>query len=163
MVERQLVDSNEVLAAVLDGLHEAISEAGAAITCEPLPRVRTCPTQLAQVLQNLIANALKYRRKGVAPEVRISAEDNETETVFSIADNGIGIAREHWDRVFLIFKRLHRSGDYKGEGVGLALAKRLVERHGGRIWLESEPGSGSTFRFSIPRVTAGMNGRNFEE
>jgi signal transduction histidine kinase len=148
------VDTNQVLEEVMASLQQAISETGAVITWERLPTVIADRTQLVQVFQNLIANSLKYHRQGVPPEVRITAEKKADEILFGVEDNGIGIDPAYWERVFVIFKRLHHERDYPGTGVGLALAKRLVERHGGRIWVESQPGVGSTFRFSLPRIGA---------
>lgn len=146
------VDTREVIEEVISSLRQAVAETGAAITCGPLPTVTADRTQLLQIFQNLLANSLKYHRRGVPPEVRITAEERVDEVVFAVEDNGIGIDPAYWERIFIIFKRLHHEHDYPGTGVGLALAKRLVERHGGRIWVESKPGAGSTFRFSLPRT-----------
>lgn len=106
--------------------------------------------QLSQVFQNLIVNALKFRRKEEGPYVRISAQRGSGEWVFSVADNGIGILPEYRDRIFVLFQRLHSRAEYPGTGIGLAICKKVVERHGGEIWFESEPGEGTTFHFSIP-------------
>ena len=107
-------------------------------------------TQLSQVFQNLIANAIKFRKPDVAPAVHVSAGRTATEWVFSVSDNGIGIEPQYYERIFQIFQRLHSREEYPGTGIGLSLCKRIIERHGGRIWLESEPGNGSTFFFTIP-------------
>jgi len=130
-------------------LHASIEENGARIEIDPLPVVCAEAGPLLQIFQNLLANALKYRTPGVAPCIRISAVTGGGEVRFAVGDNGIGIAPEHYDRIFEVFRRLHGE-DYEGLGVGLAIYKRLVERYGGRIWLDSEPGSGSTFYFTLP-------------
>jgi light-regulated signal transduction histidine kinase (bacteriophytochrome) len=106
---------------------------------------------MVQVFQNLIANAIKFRGEN-HPEVRIGATRLGNEWVFSVSDNGIGINPEYWDKIFEIFKRLHTRDEYPGTGIGLAICRRIVERHGGRIWVESEEGKGSTFFFSLPIV-----------
>lgn len=132
-------------------LKTMIDESHAVITSGELPTVEADQVQLVQVLQNLIANAIKYRRAQEAPRVHISAERCGDQWVISVRDNGIGIRPEHTDRIFGVFKRLHGQ-ELPGTGMGLAIAKRIVERHGGRIWLESEPGVGSTFYFTLPAV-----------
>ena len=106
--------------------------------------------QLAQVFQNLIANAIKFRREDAPPHVHVSAEREGDKWLLSVADNGIGIDPKQADRIFQIFQRLHTREEYEGTGIGLALCKRIVERHGGRIWVESAVGEGSTFYFTLP-------------
>lgn len=144
------VEPEEVLRGVLDNLKVSIRESGAIVTHDPLPTVLFDPLRLSQLLQNLVANAIKYRSDG-KPQIHISAEAGADETIFSVRDNGMGIPAEHQQQIFAIFKRLHGK-DIEGTGIGLAMCKKIVERHGGRIWVESEPGAGSTFRFSIPRT-----------
>ena len=142
-------DCQEVLGQTLANLKVAIEESGAQVTHDDLPSVMADGTQLGQLFQNLIGNAIKFRGDR-RPEVHVGAVQGKGEWVFSVRDNGIGIASQHMDRIFLIFQRLHTRGKYPGTGIGLAICKRIVERHGGRIWVESEPGKGSTFYFTIP-------------
>ncbi|MDI6720491.1 MAG: ATP-binding protein [Methanomicrobiales archaeon] len=142
----------EILGAVTDSLRLRIEDVGAEIVHDPLPTVMADATQLSQVFQNLLENALKFRREGVPPRVHIAARQDGGEWVFSVADNGIGIEPQYFDRIFTIFQRLHHRSQYPGTGIGLSICKRIVERHGGRIWVESEPGVGSTFFFTLPSV-----------
>jgi len=141
--------SEEVLEEALAALHFAIQEAGATVTHGVLPTVRADATQLAQVFQNLVGNAVKFRG-AEPPRVHVEARREEGHWLFSVRDNGIGIDPEFRDRIFLIFQRLHTRREYPGTGIGLALCKKIVERHGGRLWVESEPGRGSTFFFTLP-------------
>ena len=108
-------------------------------------------TQLAQLMQNLVSNAIKFRGDGRA-RVDIGAEDRGTEWLIRVQDYGVGIAPDHYGRIFQMFQRLHKRSEYPGTGIGLALCKKIVERHGGRIWVESEPGKGSTFYFTLPSL-----------
>jgi PAS domain S-box-containing protein len=139
-----------VLDAALQQLGPAIRESGATITRTPLPTVRGAAAQLAQLLQNLVANAIKFRRPDAAPAVHVSAHAEAGAWTISVRDDGIGIAPRFHDRVFAVFKRLHTQDEYPGTGMGLAICKKVVERHGGRIWVESVPNEGATFRFTIP-------------
>ncbi len=143
------VDCNDPLGQALSNLKAAIREAGAAVTHDPLPTVVGDPSQLASLFQNLIGNAIKFRGEE-PPRIHVSAESSSKEWTFSVRDNGIGIDPKYGERIFIIFQRLHRTDEYPGTGVGLALCKKIVERHGGRIWVESRPGEGSTFHFTIP-------------
>jgi PAS domain S-box-containing protein len=143
-------DCQAVLDQVLANLKVSIEESGAVITHDPLPMVMVDESQMAQLLQNLINNAIKFRGEA-SPRVHISAEQKEKEWVFSVRDNGIGIDPQYHERIFIIFQRLHDRGEYPGTGMGLAICNKIVERHGGKIWVESEPGKGSTFYFTISR------------
>jgi len=138
-----------ILERTLPGLKLAISESGAAVSHDPLPTVMGDDMQLGQLFQNLLANAIKFR-SDKPPRIHVSAERNGNAWKFSVRDNGIGIAPEYAERIFMIFQRLHSKGQYPGTGIGLAICKKIVERHGGRIWVNSQPGSGATFFFTIP-------------
>ena len=145
-----MVDSHVVLGEVHRNLATVIRESQALILDDDLPTVRADATQLSQLLQNLIGNAMKFRSAAL-PRIHISARDLGHEWCFSIKDNGIGIDEQYAAKVFVIFQRLHTHQEYPGTGIGLAVCKRIVERHGGRIWFESEPGKGSTFYFTLPK------------
>jgi PAS domain S-box-containing protein len=143
-------DCAAVFAGACADLRKAIEECGAVVTADPLPTVLGEPTQLHQVFQNLLANAIKFRRADQSPRVHVAASRRGAEWLFWVRDNGIGIERQYADRIFLVFQRLHTRREYPGTGIGLAICKKVVERHGGRIWLESEPGRGTTFYFTLP-------------
>jgi hypothetical protein len=142
-------DCEKVLDDTLAALKNAIEDSGAQISRGALPTVMADATQLGQLFQNLIANAIKFRNHH-APVVRISAERKGTEWVFTVADNGIGFDPEYADRVFVMFQRLHGRDAYPGTGIGLAVCKKIVERHGGKIWVDSKPGEGACFHFTLP-------------
>ena len=133
----------------MKNLQVAIAESDALVTCEEMPTVTADPTQMTQLLQNIIANAIKFHGTN-RPQVNVRAERKERAWVISVRDNGIGIEPQYYDRIFLIFQRLHTRSKFKGTGIGLAVCKKIVERHGGMIWVESKPGEGSTFYFTIP-------------
>ncbi|HEY8239877.1 MAG TPA: ATP-binding protein [Kiritimatiellia bacterium] len=143
------VDCNAVMASVLADAAPVMKESGAEITCGKLPAVVGDETQLAQVFQNLVSNALKFRQEG-PPRIHVDARRHNGAWQFSVQDNGIGIDAQYFDKIFVIFQRLHGRGTYQGTGIGLAICKKIVERHGGTIWVESEPGKGSTFKFTVP-------------
>jgi light-regulated signal transduction histidine kinase (bacteriophytochrome) len=137
------------LQQALTNLSGAIEDSAAQVTHDPLPRVLADEIQLVQLFQNLIGNAIKYQRPGV-PRVHISAaRDGEKKWIFAVEDNGLGIAPEYFERIFGVFQRLHKRDEFAGTGIGLAICKKIVERHGGTIWVESQPGKGSTFRFAL--------------
>ncbi|HZG42276.1 MAG TPA: ATP-binding protein, partial [Longimicrobium sp.] len=146
-VER--ADLEAVFQRTLDVLRTAIEESGAQVTSGPLPTVAADPVQMGQVLQNLVGNGLKFRG-AEPPRVHVSAERRGDGWLVSVRDNGIGIAPEYAQRIFVIFQRLHTRAEYAGTGIGLAICKKIVERHGGRIWVESAEGQGSTFYFTLP-------------
>jgi light-regulated signal transduction histidine kinase (bacteriophytochrome) len=141
-----------VLAWTKMNLHLSIQESGAIVTNDPLPTVRADQAQLVQVFQNLLANAIQYRGDE-PPRIHISAQDCGAEWLLGVKDNGIGIDPRYAQYVFGVFKRLHGK-ERPGTGIGLAICQRIVERHGGRIWVESEPGQGATFFFTLPKAAA---------
>ncbi len=144
------VDSSVVFEHTLASLAEAIRESQATVTCGPLPRVYVGEAHLQQVFQNLIGNALKYRNEK-APCIHVSAVGRGADWCFAVEDNGIGIDPKYKEKIFGVFKRLHHDRNYSGTGIGLAICQRVVERYGGRIWVESQPAKGSTFFFTVPR------------
>jgi light-regulated signal transduction histidine kinase (bacteriophytochrome) len=147
------IDCNDVLGAALFNLMIAIRESDARVTHDPLPTVRGDKVQLGQLFQNLLENAIKYRDTRPL-EIHVGCErDGDVWRLF-VRDNGIGINPEQHQRIFVIFQRLHTRQEYPGTGVGLAICKRVVERHGGKIWVQSEPGKGSTFYFTLPTTGA---------
>lgn len=141
-------DCNAIVDATLKNLTSALQEAGALVTRDPLPTVRADSSLLAQLFQNLIGNALKFHGDR-PPKVHIAARKEATGWIFSVSDNGIGIKPEYFDKIFVIFERLHGREKYRGTGIGLAFCKKIVEQHGGRIWVESEMGKGTTFYFTL--------------
>ncbi len=142
-------DCNQLLCEILTDLAVLIAETNASIQVQELPVINSY--DLKSVFQNLIINAIKFRKDAVAPVVHVSAIDNGKEVQFCVADNGIGIEKEYYDRIFIIFQRLHLRTEYVGTGIGLSLARKIVEMHGGKIWVESELGKGSRFYFTIPK------------
>ena len=152
--ERELskVDCKLLIYQILTDIQLSISECEALITVKELPILNAFAIELRLLFQNLISNALKFRRKGKAPEIEISAEEKENHWLFALKDNGIGIDKNDKDKIFIIFKRLHNRGEYEGTGIGLSHSKKIVELHGGQIWVESNIGEGSTFYFTIPKL-----------
>jgi PAS domain S-box-containing protein len=143
------VDCNKALAKALANLQAAIDESGAIVTSDELPTLRGDGSQMVQLFQNLIGNAIKFHTEQ-APRVHVSAREQESKWVFSVWDNGIGIERQYVERIFAMFQRLNKRSQYPGTGIGLALCKRIVERHGGNIWVESALGEWSEFYFCLP-------------
>jgi light-regulated signal transduction histidine kinase (bacteriophytochrome) len=146
----QSIDCRDVVNEAIENLAAAIEENDARIDVGDLPVLRGDRVQLAQLFQNLIGNAIKYRGPK-SPVIQIHAIDRADDWLFSVKDNGIGIRPEYQEQVFIIFQRLHTREQYPGTGLGLALCKRIVERHGGRIWIEGNDGDGSIFWFTLPR------------
>jgi PAS domain S-box-containing protein len=148
--EFQPTDCDAALRKALTNLRAAIEQSGAVITSDPLPTVDADDTQLAQLLQNLIGNAIKFRGAD-APSIHVSVEEQDKAWRFGVKDNGIGIDPQYFERIFMMFQRLHSKADYPGTGIGLAICKKVIDRHGGRIWVESQAGRGSTFYFTLPK------------
>jgi light-regulated signal transduction histidine kinase (bacteriophytochrome) len=147
--ELKPTNSNDLVELATTNLQVEIEGSYAIVTHDPLPTLRVDPIQMVQLFQNLIGNGIKFCR-GEPPHVHISAEQKGTGWVFSVSDNGIGIEPENLTCIFDIFQRLHSSSEFQGSGIGLATCKKIVEYHGGQIWVESEPAIGSTFYFTIP-------------
>lgn len=146
------IDCNEVLREVLSDISFSVQESNARITVKDLPKLKGYRIEMRQLFQNLIINALKFRNPDKVPEVSISATDLDHEWLFSVTDNGIGIEEKDGEKVFVIFKRLHDRKKYEGTGIGLSNCKKIVELHGGNIWVDSELGKGSTFNFTISKT-----------
>lgn len=148
----ETLNCEEALDDALANLTIALQESDTVIKREPLPTLQADPSQLGQVFQNLIGNAVKFRAEGRRPEISITAKQEKGQWVFAIADNGIGIEPQYYERIFRVFQRLHTRARYPGTGIGLAICKKIVERHGGRIWIESRPEEGTTFFFTLPET-----------
>lgn len=149
-LRHETVDLNACADRAIEALAARIEESGAQIERDELPAVRGDATLITQLYQNLVGNAVKYRVSGRAPHIRLTAEGRERELVLGVRDDGIGIKPEYADVIFAPFNRLHGRGEYEGSGIGLAICRKVVERHGGRIWVESAPGSGAHFKFTLP-------------
>ena len=148
--EVEPVDASRPLEAAIENLAGAIRESNARITVGEMPVVRMHASHLSQIFQNLISNAIKYRRADHLPAIDLTCESVDSQWVFQVQDNGIGIPEAYKEAIFGIFKRLHPNSKYSGTGMGLAICRRIVERYRGLIWVESEAGSGSRFFFSVP-------------
>jgi light-regulated signal transduction histidine kinase (bacteriophytochrome) len=151
--EPSQTDCNTVVQQVIKNLQGAIQESGAVVTYDHLPTVVADSAELLQLFQNLIGNAVKFRGPET-PVIRLRAERQGAEWHFAVSDNGIGISPEHAEAIFIVFRRLHTRAEYAGNGIGLSICKKIVEHHGGRIWVESEPGQGATFKFTLPCTDA---------
>lgn len=156
-IEKRRVAAEGVLKSALQNLEVAIRESGARIHSDPLPVIEADEARLVQVFQNLIANSIKFRKPDLRPDISVRAKNSGEEWVFEVGDNGIGFDPRYTDRIFQVFQRLHGPGEYPGTGIGLAICRRIVEHHGGRLWAESETGVGSTFFFSLPLVPESAN------
>jgi signal transduction histidine kinase len=143
------IDLGDIIREALKNLTTSINESGAMISFENMPVLEADPAQMLQLFQNLIANAIKFRKDGRSPIIKIGAVKYDTHWLFSVEDNGIGIEQQYSEKVFVIFKKLHNKVRFEGTGIGLAIAKKIVEKHGGNIWFESVPGEGTTFYFTL--------------
>lgn len=155
-LETKPVSLQRVVQTAMKNLDLAIRETSAVIHYDSLPEVQADETKLTQVIQNLIANAIKFREPETSPEITIAARLDSGAWLISVADNGIGFDSKYSDRIFQVFQRLHGVGKYPGNGIGLAICKRIVEHHGGHLWAESQPGRGATFFFTMPFVTGAV-------
>jgi light-regulated signal transduction histidine kinase (bacteriophytochrome) len=149
---KTLIDCNKILQDVLQDLNTSIKESNARIDVGKLPVIKGY-TDIKSLFQNLISNAIKFRKKDTAVNINVYAEANYHEWIFKVQDNGIGIEKKYHERIFTIFQKLHSQKHYAGTGIGLALCKKIVELHGGKIWVESDPKKGTTFYFTIPETT----------
>ena len=153
--ELKEIDLNDTLFMVIHNLMPRMNETNAAVITNPLPIVKATSFEMIQLFQNLIANSIKFRRAGIPPNIEIKVNETVTgDFIFTVADNGIGIPESHQERVFKIFERLHSRTDYEGSGIGLATCKKIIQSSGGKIWLESTEGVGTTFYFTLPKFTA---------
>jgi two-component system sensor histidine kinase/response regulator len=148
------IDCNHTLEQVRHDLAERIAAAGATVTVGPLPTIRADSARIYQLFLNLVGNAIKFRRPDAAPRVEVSARTQNGETVFCVADDGIGVAKEHQTAVFEAFRRLHNRTQFEGSGLGLTICQQIVEQHGGKLWVESEPGEGAKFCFTLGKPMA---------
>jgi light-regulated signal transduction histidine kinase (bacteriophytochrome) len=143
------IDCNQVVEEVLTDLTMSIQESQAVIKIDQLPVVSGYATEMKQLFQNLLSNSLKFRKTGEPPVISISVVPKEEHWQFNVTDNGIGIEEKYWERIFIIFQRLHTKTEYEGTGIGLAHCKKITELHNGKIWVDSRPDEGSTFYFTI--------------
>lgn len=155
-LQKKPVPAEQIVKAALENLALRIRETSAVVYYDDLPTVLADEIKLGQVIQNLLANAIKFRKPEVRPEISISALHEGDHWKFAISDNGIGFEPRYADRIFQVFQRLHGVGRYPGNGIGLAISRRIIEHHGGKLWAESEPGGGSVFIFTLPIATVGL-------
>ena len=151
---RQPIDSGAALKKAIGNVRAAQEASSAVVTHDRMPTVHADGAQLTQLFQNLLGNAMKFRGED-PPRIHIAVEEREEVWVFTVTDNGIGLDPQYADRIFMMFQRLHNKAEYPGTGIGLAICKKIVDRHGGRIWVESQPGHGCTFGFTLPRLDGG--------
>ena len=147
------INCNEILHFIQEDLQNVIEQSQTQIHLDSLPSIIALETEIRLLFQNLISNAIKFSREGVHPQIWITAEENQDGWTFRIKDNGIGIDPKHQEQIFTIFNRLHTRDVYEGTGIGLAHCQKIIDLHQGKIWVESELGQGSTFCFSIPKLT----------
>lgn len=158
-IHKQTIPFEGALRNALENLDLAVRESSAKVRYGELPEVEADETKLTQVVQNLVGNAIKFRKQDLAPEITIAVRKSAQEWVFTVTDNGIGFDPKYCDRIFQVFQRLHGVGRYSGNGIGLAISRRIIEHHGGRLWAESVPDVGSSFHFTLPVVKAAENGK----
>jgi light-regulated signal transduction histidine kinase (bacteriophytochrome) len=145
------VDTNEIIEELKELFKMKLQACNGTLIVEKLPTIHADKTPITQLLQNLISNAIKYRNQFSAPIIKVSASERDSDWIFVVEDNGIGIDSKFYEKIFVIFQRLHNKDEYSGTGIGLAICKKIVERFNGKIWVESTPGIGSKFYFSIPK------------
>lgn len=149
--QKSTIDCNDLVRDILFDMNAIIQETNAEIHIGKLPVV-VGYSYLKSLFQNLLSNALKFKKENVRPVINITARDTGPDHLFTIADNGIGIEEPYKERIFIIFQRLHSRKEYPGTGIGLSICKKIVDLHGGKIWVDSEPGKGSSFNFTIPKL-----------
>lgn len=147
----EVVELNKVMSDIQSLLRRRLTDLNATLNVDEMPAIKGYYGPIRQVFQNLISNSLKYSKKDVLPMVKVGYQEKDKEWVFFVQDNGIGIEEEYYDKIFVIFKRLHRYNEIAGTGMGLTVCKKIIENLGGKIWLESKYEKGSTFYFSIPK------------
>jgi light-regulated signal transduction histidine kinase (bacteriophytochrome) len=145
------VDCNEIMKTVSSFYNLSLKEANATLVIKPLPVLKAVKPQILQLFQNLVGNALKYNDSQI-PKIEVGYKEEPTAYLFYVKDNGIGIDPKYFEKIFVVFQRLHNKSEYSGTGIGLSICKKIINQHGGRIWVESEPGHGATFYFTISKI-----------